>query len=427
MALQDLAESRRFALAASEFYVMDPRKIDINDYDYDLPEDRIAMRPVARRDQSRLLIYSEGRPQADIFRNLPARLPEGAVLLFNDTKVVQARLLFQRPTGARIELFCLEPVLPAEHQTNLSSPGPVVWSCLIGNAKRWKEETLAQTVEWDGRSVNLRARRLKRRGGAFDVAFSWDDPQLSFATILDAAGHIPLPPYIKRADEALDKQRYQTVYAKYDGSVAAPTAGLHFTPGILEALDRQGVERLSVTLHVGAGTFLPVKSDLLDGHDMHSEQVQVGVNTLQRLQAAVQEGRPIIPVGTTSMRVLESLHWHGLALAEGRGDPVRLAVGQWAPYEINARIEPAAALDYIIQSLQDRKLSTLTGQTRLLIAPGYRFALSRGLVTNFHQPRSTLLLLIAALIGEDWRKVYRFALDKDFRFLSYGDSSLLLP
>ncbi len=403
-----------------------PGDININAYDYDLPEERIASRPAERREDARLLVYRAGQIGQSVFRELPRQLPEGALLLFNNTRVVQARLPFRRPSGARIEIFCLEPVRPVEHQGSLSSQRPVVWSCLVGNNRRWKEVELERRIDHAGRTLHLSARRLGRRKEAFDIEFSWDDPELTFAQVLDLAGKTPLPPYIKRPGEAADRDRYQTVYAKRDGSVAAPTAGLHFTPALLDELDRRGFERQYLTLHVGAGTFLPVKSDRLEEHAMHQEKVSIPKEVIEALYQAIAQGRPVVPVGTTSMRVLESLFWFGQYLGN-KDAPARMQIGQWDPYQSPPERTAREALSLILENLQATNRTELEGATRLLIAPGYRFQLASGLITNFHQPRSTLLLLIAALIGPDWRKIYAYALDHGFRFLSYGDSCLLLP
>jgi S-adenosylmethionine:tRNA ribosyltransferase-isomerase len=407
-----------------------PQSIRIDDYDYELPEERIARYPLAQRDASKLLIYEGGQVSQQQFRDLPSLLPAGAVLLFNDTKVIHARLRFELANGAPLEVLCLEPLWPAEYQQNLSHSGPVRWKCLVGGNRKWKSgEIQKELLRSSGSSVPLKAKRLGRQGDAFDIQFEWEGEDLAFGELLAQAGLIPLPPYLNREAEAGDEQRYQTVYAREQGSVAAPTAGLHFTEEVFRGLDERGVERLFTTLHVGAGTFKPVKAETMAGHQMHEEHVYIWCAVIERLAEALEAGRPIIPVGTTSLRLLESLYWHGLALAEGRMDapPGHCQVGQWEPYEQAAGIGGAEALRAILHHLREHALEGLQGQSQLIIAPGYGFRLASGLITNFHQPRSTLLLLIAALIGEDWRRVYDYALAEGFRFLSYGDSSLLLP
>ncbi|MCB9081305.1 MAG: S-adenosylmethionine:tRNA ribosyltransferase-isomerase [Lewinellaceae bacterium] len=401
-----------------------PEEINIANYDYDLPASRIAQFPAATRDSSRLLVYRQGALSHQTFRELPAQLPPNAVLLFNNTRVIHARLRFQRATGATIEIFCLDPLMPVEHQGSLGSREPVIWKCLIGNNKRWKDDSLSLEISLPGReSVTLYAERLHAVEDAFAVRFSWDQPDLAFGEVLHAAGLIPLPPYLNREQVAEDADRYQTVYAQEQGSVAAPTAGLHFTDRVFADLAESGVQRLEVTLHVGAGTFKPVKADRLADHHMHEEQIFITQGTIAALAAAVSAGRPIIPVGTTSLRLLESLYWHGISHSAAG----QLAVKQWDPYQQRELPTAKLALENILNGLDAVGLDMLTGQTQLLIAPGYSFRLASGLITNFHQPRSTLLLLIAAMVGEDWRRIYAYALDNDFRFLSFGDSSLLLP
>mgnify|MGYP006284172515 CR=1 FL=1 len=422
-----------------------PQDIDINDYVYLLPEERIAKFPLAERDASKLLCYRGGAIDHTVFRDLPAVLPAGALLLFNNTRVIHARLPFRRATGARIEVFCLEPIEPAVHPLSLSSEGPVTWKCLIGNNKKWKERELSLSIETPAGAVRLFAERLERIEDAFAVRFRWDHSGISFGELLHYAGLIPLPPYLKRDNTPADEERYQTVYARHEGSVAAPTAGLHFTDRVLEALDRRGIERAFVTLHVGAGTFQPVKTDRLEAHHMHEEQIAVPRRVIATLLQAVRDGRPIIPVGTTSMRTLESLYWMswkaesgkrksevGKRKAEGgsrkaEGGKRNFRLSQWAPYTLSGDRTAAEALEELLAALDRQGLDMLRAPTQLLIAPGYSFRLSSGLITNFHQPRSTLLLLIAALVGDDWRRIYEYALQHDFRFLSYGDSSLLLP
>ena len=403
-----------------------PQNIAIQDYDYPLQDERIAKFPLPDRDASKLLIYRKGHISETVFRNIASELPQGAVLLFNDSRVIHARLRFTTPAGRVVEIFCLEPAAPAEYQMSLSSRQPVVWHCLVGNNRQWKSGALELIFSTPAGPVTLTAERLEHREGAFEIRFSWHSPaQLSFGEVLAATGALPLPPYLHRDSEPDDEDRYQTIYARQEGSVAAPTAGLHFTERVFEDLDQRGIERLFVTLHVGAGTFKPVKSETIGDHHMHEETVIVNRDAIARIAEALEQGRPVIPVGTTSMRVLESLYWHGLTTAEENAGALHLR--QWTPYETRENELPAVeVLRLLIARLDQAGQSFVEGQTQLLIAPGYRFRIAGGLMTNFHQPRSTLLLLIAAWTGQDWRRMYEYALDNDFRFLSYGDGSLLL-
>lgn len=406
-----------------------PQHLHIQAYQYELPEDRIAHYPLAQRDASKLLIYRGGDIQDTLFSRLPEAIPEGALLIFNDTRVIQARLHFQTQAGHTVEVFCLEPIAPAEYVQNFSAQQEVRWKSLIGNNRKWKNGTLEKLIDTPAGKVALRVARIDQYHDAFEVVFSWDAP-LAFAEILHYAGVIPLPPYLRRESTAEDSQRYQTVYAREKGSVAAPTAGLHFTTSIFQQLEAKKAEVHFVTLHVGAGTFKPVQPGPLSAHQMHQEYITVTRTSIEAMAEAVRAGRPILPVGTTSLRVLESLYWFAARLFES-GDidaSLQLDIDQWEPYQ-EGRIlpTPTEAFDYLVQVLNSRRQDTVEGYTRLLIAPGYSFQLTNGLITNFHQPGSTLLLLIAALIGPSWKSVYQYALDHDFRFLSYGDSSLLLP
>lgn len=402
-----------------------PKDLSIEDFTYFLPEERIAKYPLAERDQSRLLIWKDGEIREDIYRRLARHIPEDSFLVFNNTRVVEARLLFRKPTGGIIEIFCLEP---HEQYADISSAmlqkGKVFWHCLVGGASKWKP---GQVLEKTIGDIRLSARYTEKRTGSFIIELSWSDPQCSFAELLHQAGAIPLPPYIKRDAEVNDKERYQTVYARHDGSVAAPTAGLHFTDHIFRELDQIHVVKEFVTLHVGAGTFKPVKSGTMEGHEMHAEWIDVSRDFIRALLREMEE--PVIAVGTTSLRTVESLYWIGrkaMQLSPGTGDRDALEVDQWEPYELEPEPIPAAdALRSLLQWMEVHQLERLVTKTRILIAPGYRFRLVDGLITNFHQPQSTLLLLVAALIGEDWKKVYDHALQNDFRFLSYGDGSLL--
>lgn len=405
-----------------------PKYLKIKDFTYPLPEERIARFPLPERSASKLLVYKAGNIQDQVFTSLPDLLPRQALLVFNNTRVVQARLFFQRATGSIIEVFCLEPVAPsAEMQLAMQQTQACTWNCLVGNAKKWKEPELTLTLPLTNQeSGHLTVRKGQRVGDSYHIHFSWTPASLTFAEILEKAGNLPLPPYLHRSATEADRQTYQTVYARQEGAVAAPTAGLHFTQALLGDLEARHIPTLEVTLHVGAGTFKPVKAEDMAGHSMHGEEIYVGAGAIDRLLG--QLPRPIIPVGTTSLRTLESLYWLGLRLLQEPDlTPGQLHVPQWLPYEESEEIAPAAALQALLDFLARHQLDHIRATTQLLIAPGYRFKLVSGLVTNFHQPESTLLLLVAALIGEDWRKVYAHALGEGYRFLSYGDSSLLLP
>jgi len=413
----------------------DPRNISIADYTYTLPTELIAHFPLAQRDASKLLVYNKGNISEDIYKHIVEYIPEGSLLVFNNTKVVEARILFRKPTGGQIELFCLEP--PAEYggiAAAMTQKGAVRWKCLIGGAGKWKPGqvlhktiTLTSTDKETPPPVTLEAHYLGKEDDAFLIQLSWTPAELTFAELLHQAGLIPLPPYIRRPAESSDAERYQTIYARYDGSVAAPTAGLHFTDTVFEALAARHIQHAFVTLHVGAGTFLPVKSATLSDHTMHVEWIAVTKETISTLLKALD--KPIIPVGTTSARTIESLYWLGLKAAQDASiSPDDLIIHQWDAYELPAQtISPGTALTALLDWMQQQGLNQLITPTQLLITPGYKWRIAKGLVTNFHQPESTLLLLVASLIGEDWKKVYDYALSHDFRFLSYGDGSLLLP
>lgn len=397
----------------------DIRNIGIEAYDYPLPEHRIAKHPLAERDASKLLVLKDNKMQESQFKHIGTFLPPNALLVFNETKVIRARLQFQKATGSRIEIFCLEP--DDDYQIAFSSPSPVRWKCLVGNSKRWHEGKLR--MELPG-GVVLEAERMERNDQYSEIEFSWTPSELPFATVLEAAGEIPLPPYLHREAEPEDRDRYQTVFAKYDGSVAAPTAGLHFTKPLLEQLRQQGFDLDEVTLHVGAGTFRPVATSTIGEHVMHSETIIVRKSLLEHLMAHL--GKAIIPVGTTSTRTLESLYWIGLMLREQGMELRELHLDQWYPYESHQDCSAQEALQQIIDYLELHQMTKLEASTSLMIAPGYKMRIITGLITNFHQPKSTLLLLVSALIGEKWKEAYQFALDHDFRFLSYGDSCLFL-
>ncbi|WP_207435843.1 S-adenosylmethionine:tRNA ribosyltransferase-isomerase [Sabulibacter ruber] len=405
-----------------------PRQISILDYTYDLPEDRIAQFPLENRDQSKLLLYKNNRISDAQFRDLPTALPPQSLLVFNDTKVVQARLRFQKATGGVIELFCLEPLEPIrEVQLAMQQTYSVIWKCLVGNNKRWRDGRLEMPLGPYPEDGSLWAERLAPAEEGFAIHFTWSPGEKTFAEILELAGMLPLPPYMNRDAEQEDQDRYQTVYASEAGAVAAPTAGLHFTPEVLKQLTAQGHQQGFVTLHVGAGTFKPVKAELMEYHYMHGEQLSVSRAFIEQLLH--HGGKPVIAVGTTSMRTLESLYWLGAGLSLGllplEGD--ELFVPQWFPYDVRTTLSLQEALEALLYHLDSHKLTHLQATTRILIAPGYQFKVCTGLVTNFHQPQSTLLLLVAAMIGPSWQKVYKHALANGYRFLSYGDSSLLLP
>lgn len=401
------------------------QQIRIEDYNYSLPDERIAKFPLSRRDESKLLLYRDGRIGESIFKKLPDYLPENCLMVFNNTRVIQARLLFQKETGARIEVFCLEPVEPNDYALVFQQTRRCTWTCLVGNLKKWKEGTLSKTVEIGTDTVTLKAEKKQTHGDSHRIEFTWDRPEYTFADLLESAGVLPIPPYLHRETEKSDLQTYQTVYSKIKGSVAAPTAGLHFTPEVLAEIDARGIGREEVTLHVGAGTFKPVKSETIEGHEMHTEFISVRRSSIERIRK--NRGR-IVAVGTTSVRTLESLYYIGALLAEHPdAASEELVVKQWMPYdEANNRLSPAEALQNILDYLDRRGADRLVTATQIIIAPGYAFKLVGGMVTNFHQPQSTLLLLISAFVDGDWKSIYDYALSHDFRFLSYGDSSLLM-
>lgn len=400
----------------------DTKEIAISDFDYELPDQRIARFPLPHRDHSRLLVYHHGQLAEDTFAHLPQYLPQGALMVVNNTRVIQARLHFCKPTGAVVEVFVLEPARPAEYQENFVCRGECEWFCLVGNLKRWKEGILSRTVRVGNEELCLQAERLEAQGDSHRVRFTWNG-EATWAEVLDALGELPIPPYLGRKTEESDKLTYQTVYGRIEGSVAAPTAGLHFTPEVLAQIDARGVERCEVTLHVGAGTFKPVKSAEIGGHEMHTEHIAVQRSVVERLIA--HQGRAIA-VGTTSVRTLESLYYMGLLAAQGEEC---LHVGQWLPYSPLAQstLSTPDALRALLAYMDERGLDVLHGTTQIIIAPGYTYHIVEMMVTNFHQPQSTLLLLVSAFVHGDWRRIYDYALSHGFRFLSYGDSSLLIP
>lgn len=404
---------------------MDTKHIKINDYNYSLPDDRIAKFPVPQRDRSKLLVYRKGDIKEDVFYKISDYLPSGALMVFNNTKVIQARMHFRKETGALIEIFLLEPVAPADYEQMFQTTGRCSWLCMIGNLKKWKTGTLSIGLNIRDRLVTLTATRGKETGTSHWIDFEWDNAEISFSEIIDCAGELPIPPYLNRDTQESDKTTYQTVYSKIKGSVAAPTAGLHFTDDVLRFLDDSGVQRDEITLHVGAGTFKPVKSQEIEGHDMHTEYISVHRSTLENLLA---HGSAAIAVGTTSVRTLESLYYIGVHLGNGQEVTERsFHVEQWEPYNGDCGVTPDDAIRNIIAWLDDNGINVLHGSTQIIIAPGYEYKIVKMLVTNFHQPQSTLLLLVSAFVNGDWRRIYDYALSHDFRFLSYGDSSLLIP
>ena len=413
---------------------MNTQEIQISDYNYELPDERIAKFPKEQRDHSKLLIYRQGEVGEDVFYNLPKYLPKGALMVMNNTRVIQARLHFRKTnekgenTGALIEIFLLEPAQPADYEQMFQTTDRCSWLCLVGNLKKWKEGALIRQLEIRNEKLEIKATRRGEHGTSQWIDFEWDNASISFAEILDAMGELPIPPYLNRETQESDLTTYQTVYSKIKGSVAAPTAGLHFTDAVLSELDACGIEREELTLHVGAGTFRPVKSATIGEHEMHTEYIAVRRHTIERLIA--HEGCAIA-VGTTSVRTLESLYYMGLkVLANLDINEEELHVSQWEPYEIrNEKLEMSnvcvlqALLDWMVR----HELTVLHSSTQIIIAPGYDYHIVKMLITNFHQPQSTLLLLVSAFVKGDWHKIYDYALSHDFRFLSYGDSSLLIP
>ena len=404
---------------------MDTKNIKISDYNYPLDENRIAKFPLSRRDNSKLLIYRNGNIGEDVFRNLPQHVPQDALMVFNNTKVIMARMRFRKSTGALIEVFLLEPLLPADYQVAFLANGQCEWCCLVGNLKKWKGETLTMPLELGGRPLTLCATRVGEEGTGHRVRFQWDRQDVSFAELIDVVGELPIPPYLNRATQESDKTTYQTVYSKVKGSVAAPTAGLHFTPEVLDDLDRRGIKREEVTLHVGAGTFRPVKSERIQGHEMHAEHFYVKRETIQAL---IEKEGNVLAVGTTSVRTLESLYFIGAKLRAGAtNEEGCLHVAQWEPYDNPPKVTTKEALEAIDDYMDRHQLKALQADTHIIIAPGYEFKIINMMVTNFHQPQSTLLLLVSAFVKGDWRSIYDYALANNFRFLSYGDSSLIIP
>ena len=395
--------------------------IPVAEFTYELPEEKIALFPLSERDQSRLLVWNKGEITENVFSDITEIIPERSMLVFNNTRVIHARLFFRRETGSRIEIFCLEPHSPTDYQLSFQETGSVEWKCLVGNAKKWKQGILEKKVMVGEGIVNLKAQMLERSGNAFIIRFSWDQP-VHFSQIIENAGNIPIPPYLNREAEASDNQRYQTMYAKVDGSVAAPTAGLHFTDAVMARLAKRKVKSAELTLHVGAGTFQPVKAETIAGHEMHTETVVV---TRAFVHDLLNHKGKVIAVGTTSVRSLESMYWLGAKLPQ-MSDSEALHVYQWEPYHQTSEVSPGESLMNLLHRMDQIQADQISFSTSIIIVPGYRFRIIDGMVTNFHQPQSTLLLLVGAFLGNDWRKVYEYALRNDFRFLSYGDSNLYL-
>ena len=403
----------------------DTKHIKISDFDYPLPDERIAKFPLPVRDQSKLLVYRHGEVSQDVFTSLPSYLPSGSLMIFNNTKVIQARLHFRKETGALIEVFCLEPIQPNDYVLSFQQTRKCSWLCMIGNLKKWKEGSLSREIEIKGKTVLLTATRGECRGTSHWIDFEWNDDSSTFADILEIVGELPIPPYLNRETQESDKETYQTVYSKIKGSVAAPTAGLHFTERVLNSLKEKDIDLEELTLHVGAGTFKPVKSEEIEGHEMHTEYISVHKQTIEKLIAHHGEA---IAVGTTSVRTLESLYYIGLILSQNPdASEEELHVKQWTPYENKIEMSTVESLQHILNYLNRHEMETLDTSTQIIIAPGYQYNIVEAMVTNFHQPKSTLLLLVSAFVKGDWRAIYNYALANGFRFLSYGDSSLLIP
>ena len=394
--------------------------IHIADYTYNLPDERIAKYPLENRDASKLLIYRNDNISHTIFSDLPEILPENSLLIFNNSKVIRARLKFRKETGATIEIFCLEPVDPVDVQLAFETTKSVQWKCIVGNAKKWKQGILQKEIKVNGDTVIVQAEKNGQDGQSFIIKFSWGKNNISFADIIENMGTIPIPPYLNRKSEEIDNKRYQTVYSKHKGSVAAPTAGLHFTDDLLRKISASGATIQNITLHVGAGTFKPVQSETIADHEMHTEHFVVEASVVKEI---LKKKEKLVAVGTTSVRTIESLYWLGVRLLEETD--IREGISQWDPYNLPDDHSPAEALNALLRYMSENNLTYFNSKTAIIIVPGYRFRLVKTLITNFHQPKSTLLLLIGAFIGDNWKKVYDYALKNDFRFLSYGDSSIL--
>lgn len=396
------------------------KDIKIEDFTYNLPEERIAKYPLAQRDASKLLVYKEGNVDEYSFKDISSLVPSDTTLVFNNTKVIHARLIFHKTTGARIEIFCLNPLEPSDYSLVFQSKKSCVWDCIVGNSKKWKTGSLEMPFEYNNTEYVLSAVRDFTDGESNRIRFSWNCDDLTFGEVLEITGKIPVPPYLNRDSEDSDTVRYQTVYSKYEGSVAAPTAGLHFTDSVIESLKNKGVSISELTLHVGAGTFKPVKSENIGGHDMHTERISISLETVKEI---VETKENVFAVGTTSVRTLESFYWIGVKLLEGVEDID--FIGQWEIYDLKQDYTRKEAYEAIYNYMKEHSIELYVASTKIIIVPGYDYKVIDAIVTNFHQPNSTLLLLVSALVGEDWHKIYKFALERDFRFLSYGDSSLL--
>ena len=420
---QDLQDLQDFIMKRQTTNKLNISNINLNEYNYDLPPERIARYPAAERDQSRLLVYKGNSISKDIFKNIDRYIPEDSLLVFNNTRVIMARILFRKDTGAMIEVLCLEPLNPVEYEISFGSIEPVEWKCIIGNLKKWKSGIIKTSYLLSGKHYELVAKRVKQEGDAWRVRFEWNSPGVSFGEVIEEAGKLPLPPYLEREAEEEDLNRYQTVYSRVRGSVAAPTAGLHFTRQMVASLMESGIHSTEVTLHVGAGTFKPIKSTNISDHEMHCEHFSISRAAIEMFRE--YEGK-IIPVGTTSVRTLESLYWLGVKLSK---KPPRsseeLSLGQWDAYEPESNITAGESIEAILKYMDEYNLSILHASTGIIIIPGYEFRMVNGIITNFHQPMSTLLLLISAWVKENWKDIYKFALENDFRFLSYGDCSIL--
>jgi S-adenosylmethionine:tRNA ribosyltransferase-isomerase len=391
---------------------------------YELPDKRIAKYPLPQRDQSKLLVWNNGNITDARFRELPGLLPPDSLLVFNNTRVIRARLLFRKATGAHIEIFCLDPLEPADYQIAFQQTESCSWNCMVGNLKKWKNEVLEKKLQLNGKTILFKAEKLNQLDGSVQVKFSWDCPEADFAGLIEAAGMLPIPPYLHRETEASDLERYQTIYSKIKGSVAAPTAGLHFTEAVFSALKARQIDCDEVTLHVGAGTFKPVKAQTIGEHEMHAEQIVVRRDLIDKL---LKHRGKLIAVGTTSIRTLESLYWLGVKLLQKPESTLdELDIEQWLPYGTTPDYSKQESLEAILAYMHKYGLSAIGAHTKIIIVPGYRFRVVGGMITNFHQPQSTLLLLISAFVGEDWQRVYEHALANGYRFLSYGDSNLYM-
>lgn len=400
------------------------RNININDYNYDLPDEKIAKYPLAERDMSKLLVFDGERIEEDRFRNISTHLPSGGLLLFNDTKVINARMIFEKETGARIEVFCLDPLSPSDYALAFAENKSCSWKCLVGNSKKWKEGKLRKQVCVGNVSLYLYIIRVREIGNSFEILFEWDNPDVTFSQIIDAAGNIPIPPYLNRNSEEIDSVRYQTVYSHYEGSVAAPTAGLHFTERVMDDIRKHGIDCDAVTLHVGAGTFQPVKTDNAAEHEMHTEHFVVNRSTIEKIASNLGN---ITITGTTTVRTVESLYRVAVQVSENKDvDTNEFAVSQWEAYSGKENYDTKELLLNLLSWMDDKGFDSIRCATQIMIVPGFKFRIVDRLITNFHQPKSTLLLLLSAFIGDDWRKVYGYALENGFRFLSYGDSCLFL-